>query len=82
MYTALIPQFIDPSIGSTLQQYIQLGLVQISIALTLNGLIVLAAAPVSRFLTARPKAMRAHRWVSGALLGAFAVDILVRNPLA
>ncbi|KPB54342.1 MULTISPECIES: LysE family translocator [Pseudomonas syringae group] len=82
MYSALIPQFIDPSKGSTLQQYIQLGLVQISIALTLNGLIVLAAARVSRFLTARPNAMRAHRWASGALLGVFAIDILVRNPLA
>ncbi|AKF53247.1 LysE family translocator [Pseudomonas syringae] len=81
MYTALIPQFIDPSAGSTLKQYIQLGLVQISIALTLNGLIVLAAARVSRFLAARPTAMRAHRWASGTLLGVFAVDILLRNPL-
>lgn len=81
MYSALIPQFIDPSTGSTLQQYMQLGLVQIVIAVTVNGLIVLAAARVSRFLTARPKAMRAQRWVSGAVLGVFAIDILMRKPL-
>lgn len=81
MYSALIPQFIDPSTGSTLQQYMQLGLVQIVIAVTVNGLIVLAAARVSRFLTARPKAMRTQRWVSGAVLGVFAVDILMRKPL-
>ncbi|MCO7520112.1 MULTISPECIES: LysE family translocator [Pseudomonas] len=81
MYSALIPQFIDPTVGSTLQQYMQLGLVQIVIAVTVNGLIVLAAARVSRFLTARPAAMRTQRWVSGAVLGVFAVDILLRKPL-
>lgn len=81
MYSALIPQFIDPSAGSPLQQYMQLGLVQIAIAVTVNGLIVLAAARVSRFLTARPKAMLSQRWVSGAVLGGFAIDILMRKPL-
>lgn len=81
MYSALIPQFIDPTVGSTLQQYMQLGLVQIVIAVTVNGLIVLAAARVSRFLTARPAAMRTQRWVSGAVLGVFAVDILLKKPL-
>ncbi|CAG8867619.1 hypothetical protein PS627_02580 [Pseudomonas fluorescens] len=82
MYSALIPQFIDPSAGSTLHQYMQLGLVQIGIAVTVNGLIVLGAARVSRFLTARPRAMRTQRWVSGAVLGVFAIDILMRKPLA
>ncbi|MHA6162149.1 LysE family translocator [Pseudomonas sichuanensis] len=82
MYSALIPQFIDPTAGSTLHQYMQLGMVQIGIAVTVNGLIVLAAARVSRFLMARPKAMRTQRWVSGGVLGVFAVDILLRKPLA
>lgn len=82
MYSALIPQFIDPSVGSSLQQYMQLGLVQIAIAVTVNALIVLAAAQVSRFLTARPQALRAQRWVSGTVLGIFAIDILTRKQLA
>ena len=81
MYSALIPQFIDTTTGSTLQQFIQLGLVQISIAVTVNGLIVLAAAKVSAFLTQRPSAMRIQRWVAGSVLGVFAVDILFRQPL-
>lgn len=81
MYSALIPQFIDPSVGSILPQYIQLGLIQIAIAITVNGLIVLAAARVSRFLTARPSAMRAQRWVSGTVLGVFAIDIFMRKTV-
>lgn len=82
MYSALIPQFIDPSQGSTLQQFLQLGLVQIVIAVTVYGLIVLAASRVSRFLAERPSAMRTQRWVSGTVLGVFAVDILLRKPMA
>ncbi|MBA1190024.1 LysE family translocator [Pseudomonas entomophila] len=79
MYSALIPQFIDPTAGATLQQFLQLGLVQIAIAVTVNGLIVLAAARVSQFLRSRPRALRAQRWVSGGVLGGFAVDML-RKP--
>ncbi|MBK5553705.1 MULTISPECIES: LysE family translocator [unclassified Pseudomonas] len=81
MYSALIPQFIDPSAGSTLQQFIQLGLVQIVIAVTVNGIIVLAASRVSSYLTKRPTAMRTQRWVSGTVLAVFAVDILLRKPM-
>jgi len=81
MYSALIPQFIDPSAGSTLQQFIQLGLVQIVIAITVNGIIVLAASRVSSYLTKRPTAMRTQRWLSGTVLGVFAVDILLRKPM-
>ncbi|NWD68589.1 LysE family translocator [Pseudomonas gingeri] len=81
MYSALIPQFIDPSAGSTLQQFIQLGLVQIIIAITVNGIIVLAASRVSSYLTKRPTAMRTQRWLSGTVLGLFAVDILFRKPM-
>jgi threonine/homoserine/homoserine lactone efflux protein len=79
MYSALIPQFIDPAAGATLQPFLQLGLVQIAIAVTVNGLIVVAAARVSRFLRGRPRALRAQRWVSGGVLGGFAVDML-RKP--
>lgn len=46
MYAALIPQFIDPSNGSTFSQFIQLGMVQITIAIIGNGLIVLSASSI------------------------------------
>ena len=80
MYSALIPQFIDPLAGSTFQQFMQLGLVQIVIAVTINGLIVLAASTVSSFLAKHPSVMRTQRWLSGGVLGVFALDILLRKP--
>ncbi|MBO4237648.1 MULTISPECIES: LysE family translocator [Pseudonocardia] len=72
MYAALLPQFVDPH-GATGSQLLQLGAVQIVVAVTVNGLIVLTAASVSGFLAARPRAMTVQRWVAGTVLGGFAV---------
>lgn len=79
MYSALIPQFIDISAGSTLEQFVQLGFVQVVIAVTVNGVIVLTASSVSKFLSEKPSAMRAQRMISGSVLSIFAVDILLRK---
>lgn len=82
MYSALIPQFIEQSTGSTFRQFMQLGLIQIVIAVTINGMIVLGASTVSGFLTKHPSAMRIQRSVSGTVLGFFALDILLRKPIS
>ncbi|MBN9789780.1 MULTISPECIES: LysE family translocator [unclassified Pseudonocardia] len=73
MYAALLPQFVDPADGATGSQLLQLGSVQIVVAVTVNALIVLTAASVSGFLAARPRAMTVQRWVAGTVLGGFAV---------
>lgn len=77
MYMALIPQFIDPARGSIWLQALLLGLVQISIAVTVNGAIVVAAATISGFLTARPIWLRVQRYVAGTVLGGMAVKMAV-----
>lgn len=73
MYAALLPQFVSPAGGATWSQLLQLGSIQIAVAVTVNGLIVLAAASVSGFLAVRPRAMAVQRWVAGTVLGGFAV---------
>ena len=73
MYAALLPQFVDPATGASWGQLLQLGGVQIVVAVTVNGLIVLTAASLSRFLAARPRVMTVQRWAAGGVLGAFAV---------
>jgi threonine/homoserine/homoserine lactone efflux protein len=40
------------------------------------------ASTVGSYLAKRPSAMRAQLWFSGAVLGIFAVNILVRKPFA
>lgn len=79
MYAALIPQFIDTTSGSTFEQFIQLGLVQLFIAVTINGIIVIAAASISTTLSKKPLAMRIQRWVSGTVLGIFALSMLIQK---
>lgn len=81
MYAALLPQFVDRGAGPAWSQLLQLGLVQIAVALTVNGLIVLGAARIAGWLTRRPQALRVQRWVSGTVLGGFAVHLaLSQSP--
>ncbi len=73
MYMALIPQFVVPAHGRIWLQSLCLGGVQIAVALTVNGLIVLGAGAIAAFLGERPLWLRAQRWVTGTMLGAIAV---------
>ncbi|NNH71669.1 LysE family translocator [Nocardia uniformis] len=72
MYMALIPQFVAPEQGRVWLQSLGLGAVQIAVALSVNGLIVLGAGAVAGFLAGRPLWLRAQRWVTGTMLGAIA----------
>ncbi|MFC3964394.1 LysE family translocator [Nocardia jiangsuensis] len=73
MYMALIPQFVEPGAGGVWAQSLALGAVQIAVALTVNGLIVLGAGGIAGFLAGRPLWLRAQRYVMGTMLGAIAV---------
>ena len=61
LYVALLPQFVDPARGSVAGQSLVLGAVQIAVALSVNGLIVLSAGTLAGFLGDRPGWLRAQR---------------------
>ncbi|MBY8857670.1 LysE family translocator [Nocardia sp. CA2R105] len=73
MYMALIPQFVVPAHGRIWLQSLCLGGIQIVVALTVNGLIVLGAGAIAGFLGERPLWLRIQRWITGTLLGTIAV---------
>ncbi|MFE7796476.1 LysE family translocator [Nocardia sp. NPDC057440] len=73
MYMALIPQFVVPGHGHVWRQSLCLGMVQITVALAVNCLIVLGAGGISTFLAGRPLWLRAQRYVMGSMLGTIAV---------
>ncbi|MEU8073869.1 LysE family translocator [Catellatospora citrea] len=73
MYLSLIPQFIEPEAGHVLAQGFALGAVQIVVAVTVNGLIALAAGTIAGFLSGRPVWLRAQRYLMGTVLGALAL---------
>jgi threonine/homoserine/homoserine lactone efflux protein len=79
LYVALLPQFIDPARGSVGGQSLALGAIQITVALTVNGLIVLFAATLSRLLGRRPGWLRAQRYLMGGVLTALAVRLVLTD---
>lgn len=76
LYVSLLPQFINPARGSVAAQGITLGLVQISIALTLNCVIVLCAGQIADWLAQRPAWLRLQRWFMATVLGALAIRLV------
>lgn len=75
MYLSLIPQFVRPAAGHVLAQGFALGLVQMSVAVTVNLAIVLAAGTIAAFLSRRPTWLRIQRYLMGTVLGVLAVKL-------
>lgn len=80
LYLALIPQFIDPTLGHTTAQGFALGSVQITVGLTVNALIVLTAGSIAGLLKSRPAWAKWQRWTTGSLLGAVAIALAREVP--
>lgn len=77
MYVSLLPQFVDPSRGHVAAQSFVLGLCQLVVGVTINGTFVVTAGSISGFLRSRPVWLRVQRYVTGTLLGIFAVRLAV-----
>jgi len=80
MYLALIPQFIDPSRGHAVLQGFTLGTLQITVSMTVNSLIILAAGSIAGFVRTRPNWATWQRRITGTLLGTVAVLIAREVP--
>ncbi|TDD36048.1 LysE family translocator [Actinomadura sp. KC06] len=75
LYVSLLPQFTDPERGHVGVQIMLLSLTQITIAITVNALIVLGAGAIAVFLARRPGWQRAQRYVMGSALAGIAVHL-------
>jgi threonine/homoserine/homoserine lactone efflux protein len=75
LYVSLLPQFVDVQRGHVAAQSLTLGLIQISIALSVNALILLTAGSVAAFLGRRPVWLRIQRYIMGSVLAGLAVRI-------
>ncbi|MEL5449887.1 LysE family translocator [Serratia bockelmannii] len=76
MYLSLLPQFISENGSNLLSQTLVLGLLQITISVFVNALIVLTASKVSVFMNERPLWQRFQRWLMGAALLGMAAKIM------
>ena len=73
MYLSLLPQFISPDHGSVLIQSLALGFTQITISVTVNAMIAIAAGTIAAFLAGRPAWLTVQRWLMGTVLAGLAV---------
>lgn len=73
LYLSLLPQFVDPALGSVLLQSVVLGASQIAISVTVNAMIALMASSIALFLAGRPFWMVVQRWMMGTVLAGLAV---------
>jgi len=80
MYLALIPQFIDPRRGHTVEQGFSLGAEQIAVSMTVNALIVIAAGAIAGFIRHRPSWASWQRRITGTLLGGVALLLAREVP--
>ncbi len=82
VYVSVLPQFVDPGRGHVAVQSLLLGLTQIGVALTVNGLIVLTAGTVAAFLARRPRWLSVQRYIMGTVLAGLAVHLLADRSAA
>jgi threonine/homoserine/homoserine lactone efflux protein len=75
LYLALLPQFIDPTVGSVLTQSLALGSIQIIISVSVQAMVALAAGSIASFLGARPSWLLVQRWLMGTVLAGLAVKL-------
>src|ERR1700681_3480496 len=73
LYLALLPQFIDPALGSVLTQSLVLGTIQTVISVSVNAVIALTAGSIAMFLGTRPTWLLVQRWLMGTVLAGLAV---------
>jgi threonine/homoserine/homoserine lactone efflux protein len=79
LYLSLLPQFIDPAIGSVLTQSLWLGFTQIAVSIAVNGMIVIAAGSIAVFLATRPAWALVQRWLMGTVLAGLAVRMVLES---
>lgn len=82
LYLSLLPQFIDPTAGSVLQQGLVLGLTQMAISFCVNGSVVWGAGGAAALLRARPAWVRVQRWVMASVFCGLALRLVVDRRAA
>jgi threonine/homoserine/homoserine lactone efflux protein len=79
VYLSLMPQFISLDRGSVLTQSLVLGMTQLVISVSVNGIIAVTAGTIAGFLAGRPFWAVVQRWLMGTVLAGLAVRMAMDN---
>jgi threonine/homoserine/homoserine lactone efflux protein len=78
-YLALLPQFIDPSRGGVMLQFLLLGGIQIGISALVNGVIMFVASTAANSLHKNTSWLRVQRWLMGTVLAGVSVRLALQS---
>ena len=78
-YLALLPQFIDPSRGGVMLQFLLLGGIQIGISALVNGVIIFVASTAANRLQKNTSWLRVQRWLLGTVLAGLSVRLALQS---
>lgn len=81
-YLSIFPQFIDPASGSVFAQGVLLGVTQIAVSFSVNLLIVLSAASISRWFGRNPLWLALQRYLMGFVLAGLALRLAAEQRRA
>ncbi len=81
-YGALLPQFVDPTVGNVLGQTVVLGLAQLVAAASAHSFIIISAAAVAMMLSKRHAFAKVQRYLLSSFLAALAVRLAVKRRSA
>jgi threonine/homoserine/homoserine lactone efflux protein len=81
-YLSIFPQFVSPEHGSVFLQSVILGVTQISISGTVNGLIVVFSGTLAVWFAKNPQWLAIQRYVMGFVLAALAVRLATEQRRA
>jgi threonine/homoserine/homoserine lactone efflux protein len=73
LYLSLLPQFIEPRYGHVFGQSLILGVVQVTLSVTVNSIVAMTAGSIAAFLGQRPFWLVVQRWLMGTVLASIAV---------
>ncbi len=74
---AFIPQFVNPTTGPILPQFLILGVIIALGGLVVNGLVGIFAGGAGKVLISNPRASRIMGWVTGGIFTALAVRLAI-----
>jgi len=77
LFTAVVPQFVDPSLGSTALQIIALGIIPLLIGLITDSIWALSAGQARNWLANSPRRMTALGRIGGASIIGVGLSIAV-----
>nr|WP_217350385.1 LysE family translocator [Ruegeria sp. HKCCD7255] len=74
---AFIPQFVDPSAGSVLMQFLIFGVIIAGGGFVVNGFVGIFAGGTGRMLVGNPRASRILGWITGSIFAALALRLAI-----